>query len=114
MATYKVLGQVVTPAGGTTETALYTVPAGTSTVVSSIIVCNRAASAATYRIFVVPTSGTANPTTANPEYSIVYGATVPASDTVVIPAGITLAAGNQIRVYASTTTVAFSAFGSEV
>ena len=45
--TYKVLGQS-NPAA-TTATTLYTVGAGKSAVVSTITVCNQAASAATFR-----------------------------------------------------------------
>jgi len=48
--TYKVLGQS-NPAA-TTLTTLYTVPASTSTVISTITVANQAATAATYRIAV--------------------------------------------------------------
>ena len=45
---YKILGQVATAtAGATTEATLYTVPSSTSTVVSSIVITNQAASAAT-------------------------------------------------------------------
>ncbi len=49
--TYKVLGQVNPSA--TTATTLYTVPSATSTVVSTITICNQASSAATYRIAVL-------------------------------------------------------------
>ena len=48
--TYKVLGQS-NPAA-TTLTTLYTVPAATETIISTIVVANQAASAATYRIAV--------------------------------------------------------------
>jgi hypothetical protein len=111
MATaYKVLGQS-NPAA-TTETQLYLVPAATSTVVSTITVCNQAASAATYRIAVVKSGGTTSPAAALSW--IVYGATVAASDTTILTIGITLATGDQIRVYASSATTSFSAFGSEI
>ena len=50
--TYKVLGQS-SPAAAT-DTALYTVPAATSAVCSTIVVCNQAANAATFRIAVRP------------------------------------------------------------
>ena len=53
MATvYKVLGQ--SSPSATTATNLYTVPASTSTVVSTITVANLAGSAATFRISVRP------------------------------------------------------------
>ena len=79
--TYKVLGQVNPSA--TTATTLYTVPAATQTVVSTISVCNQASTAAAYRI-AVRVAGSA----LSAEEYIVYGATVPASDSTFITAGI--------------------------
>jgi hypothetical protein len=111
MATaYKVLGQVAPSA--TTETQLYLVPSATSAVVSTITICNQAATAATYRIAVVKSGGTTSPAAALSW--IVYGATVAASDTTVLTVGLTLATGDQIRVYASSATTSFNAFGSEI
>lgn len=111
MATaYKVLGQS-NPAA-TTETQLYLVPTATSTVVSSLVICNETASAATYRIAVVKSGGSVSPAAAS--NWIVYGATVAASDSSILTVGLTLATGDQIRVYASTANLAFSAFGSEI
>jgi glucose-6-phosphate dehydrogenase assembly protein OpcA len=105
--TYKVLGQVNPSA--TTATTLYTVPSSTSTVVSSISVCNQAGSDATFRIAVRP-AGEALAT----KHYIVYGATVPASDTTVFTLGLTLATTDVITVYASSATVSFNAYGSEI
>jgi hypothetical protein len=105
--TYKVLGQVNPSA--TTATTLYTVPAATQTVVSTITVCNQASTAATYRI-AVRVAGSALDAT---EY-IVYGATVPASDSTFITVGLTLGATDVVTVYASSATVSFNAFGSEI
>ena len=108
MATaYKVLGQQIPAA--TTATTLYTVPASTSTVVSTITICNQASSAATYRIAVRP----AGATLAAVHY-IVYGATVAASDSTALTLGLTLATTDVITVYSSTATLSFSAFGSEI
>lgn len=106
--TYKVLGQS-NPAA-TTETTLYTVTASTSGIVSTIAVCNQASTAATYRIAVRPT---ADASTAAKHY-IVYGATVPASDSVMLTVGLTLAASDKILIYASSATLSFSVFGSEL
>ena len=108
MATaYKVLGQS-NPAA-TTNTTLYTVPAATSAVVSSIVICNQTASAATYRIAVRP-AGAAVAS----QHWIVYGATVAASDSTVLTIGATLATTDVITVYASTANLSFTAFGSEI
>jgi hypothetical protein len=112
MATaYKVLGQVATATlGSTTEGTLYTVPSSTSTVVSSLVICNQAASSATFRIAVRPS---ADESTAAKHW-IVYGTTVAASDSTVITMGLTLAAGDKIQVFGSSATLSFSAYGSEI
>jgi hypothetical protein len=106
--TYKVLAQ--SNPSATTETTLYTVPSSTATVISTLTVCNQTASAQTYRIAVRPA---ADGSTAAKHW-IVYGATVGASDSTALTLGITLAAGDLIRVYASSASMSFAAFGSEI
>jgi len=103
---YKVLGQS-NPAA-TTATTLYTVPAASSAVVSTISVCNQASTAATFRIAVRPSGATLAA-----QHYIVYGATVPASDTTMLTVGLTLAATDVITIYASSATMSFNAYGSE-
>lgn len=105
--TYKVLGQSAPSA--TTATTLYTVPAATTAVVSSIVIANRDASSATYRIAIRPDGATL----ANSQY-IAYDVTVGASDSTVLTLGITLGDTDIITVYASTANLTFSAFGSEI
>ena len=57
MATiYKVLG--TSNPSATTATTLYTVPATTSTIVSTINVCNQAAAAGSFRIAIRPAGAT--------------------------------------------------------
>jgi glucose-6-phosphate dehydrogenase assembly protein OpcA len=108
MATvYKVLGQSAPSA--TTNTDLYTVPSAISAVVSTIVVANRAATAATYRIAIRP----AGATLANEHY-IAYDVTVGAADSTTLTLGITLAATDVITVYGSTANLSFNAFGSEI
>jgi hypothetical protein len=104
---YKVLGQSAPNA--TTNTNLYTVPADTSAVVSTLVVANRAGSAATYRIAIRP----AGATIANQHY-IAFDVVVGAGDSTTLTLGITLAATDIITVYASTANLSFSAFGSEI
>jgi hypothetical protein len=104
---YKVLGQ--SNPSATTNTTLYTVPSLTSAVVSTITICNQASSAATYRIAVRPAGATVAA-----QHWVVYGATVAASDTTALTLGVTLATTDVITVYASTATLSFSAFGSEI
>lgn len=105
--TLKVLGQL-TPAA-TTVTDLYTVGAGKSATVSSITVCNRAATAATFRVSVAA-AGAAD---ALSQY-IFYDQAIDANSTFVVTIGITLAATDEIRVYTSTANFSITAFGVEV
>jgi glucose-6-phosphate dehydrogenase assembly protein OpcA len=104
---YKVLGQ--SAPGATTATTLYTVPSATSAVVSTIVVANRAATSATYRIAIRP----AGATLANQHY-IAYDVAVGGSDSTTLTLGITLAATDIITVYGSTANLSFNAFGSEI
>lgn len=93
----------------TTATTLYTVPSATQTLVSTISVCNQASTAATFRIAVRPAGATLDP-----KHYIVYGATVPASDSTMITVGLTLATTDVVTVYASSATLSFNAYGSEL
>ena len=106
-STYKVLAQSAPSA--TTNTDVYTVGSGKSAVISTITVCNRAASAATYRIAI----RVAGATLANEDY-IAYDANVPANDTISLTIGITLAATDVVTVYASTANLSFNIFGAEI
>lgn len=105
--TYKVLGQSAPSA--TTETDVYTVPAATTAVLSTVVVANRSASAVTYRIAVRPDGATL----ANQHY-IAYDVNVGASDSTTITLGITMDAGDVLTVYASTGDLSFNVFGSEI
>ena len=105
--TYKVLGQSIPAA--TTQATLYTVPSATQAVVSSIVICNQATSAATFRLAI----RVAGATLATSQY-IAYDVTVGASDSTVLTMGLTLGAADLLTVYASTATVSFSAYGSEI
>lgn len=88
---------------------MYTVPASTQTVVSTISVCNRAATAATFRISVRP-AGAAQ---ADQHY-IAFDAPIAANDTLFLTVGLTLAATDVITVYSSNADTAFNAYGSEL
>ncbi len=108
MATnYKVLGQSAPSA--TTATTLYTVPASTQAVVSTIFVCNRGASSATFRVSVRP-DGAAQ---ANQHY-LAYDVTIDGNALLPITTGITLGDTDVLTVYASNANLSFSAFGSEI
>ena len=105
--TYKVLGQSAPSA--TTNTDVYTVGAGKQATVSTITVCNRSTTAATYRI-AIRVAGSA---LSNEEY-IAYDATVAANDTVSLTIGVTLGAADVITVYASTANLSVNIFGAEI
>ena len=104
---YKVLGQ--TSPSATTATTLYTVPAATQTIVSTVTVANRAASAGLYRIAV----RVAGATLANSQY-IAYDVSLPANASDTLTLGLTLGATDVITIEASTADFTFSAFGSEI
>lgn len=105
--TIKILGSSAPAA--TTLTDLYTVPASKSTTISSITVCNRAATAATFRISVAA----AGAVDATNQY-IYYDQTIDANSTYIATIGITLATTDKVRVYGSTANLSFNAFGVEV
>jgi hypothetical protein len=105
--TYKVLGQVAPSA--TTATTAYTVPSSTQTVISTVIVANRSASAITYRIAVRPDAETL----ANKHY-IAYDVPLAANDSVALTLGLTLGDTDVVTVYASSADTSFSLYGSEI
>jgi hypothetical protein len=105
---YKVLAQSAPDA--TTETVLYTAPTETSAVVSTLAVCNQSPLPATFRVAVRPTADS----TTSAKHWIVYGATVDGSDSTMLTLGVTVSAGDTIRVFSSSETMSFSLFGSEI
>lgn len=104
--TVKVLGQSAPAAS--TLTTLYTVPAATSTVASSLVVANRSTSTTTWRVAVRP----AGAAIADQHY-IYYGIVLPGADTFIATIGLTLAATDVVSVWAAAATVSFSLFGEE-
>lgn len=105
--TYKVLGQ--SAPGATTATTLYTVPASTQTIVSTLTVCNRGASAAAYRVAVRPDGAAL----ANQHY-LAYDTTIEPNNTIALTLGMTLDAGDVITIYSSNADTSYTAFGSEI
>ncbi len=107
--TYKILGQVAPAANVAGGTQLYAVGATSSAVVSTIAICNRGSSAATYRIAVRED----NVALADKQY-LAYDTTVPGNTTSTFTLGVTLSASDSITVFASTANLSFQAFGSEI
>lgn len=104
--TYKVLGQVEPTAAS--ATTLYTTPSATSTVCSTIIVCNKGLSTL-YRVAVRPAGATLED-----KHYIIYNAAIDQYASIFLTLGITMAATDVVTVYASTADVSFNLFGSEV
>jgi len=104
--TYKVLGQV-SPAA-TTLTTLYTVPSATSTVCSTLVVCNRG-SMTSVRVAVRPAGASISN-----EHYIVYDPIINSNDTLFLTLGISLAATDVVSVYSDSTNISFSLFGQEI
>lgn len=108
MATnYRVLGQVA--ASAVTNTTLYTAPLSTQAVVSTVTVCNRATTQATFRIAVRPDGAAI----ADQHY-VAFNSIILPNDTVALTIGITLGDQDVLTVYASSASVTFNAFGTEV
>lgn len=104
---YKVLAQ--SNPSATTATSLYTVPASTSAVISTITVCNQAASAGSFRIAVRP-AGAALAA----QHYVAYDVAIAANDTTALTLGLTLATTDVVTIYASSATMSFNAYGSEI
>lgn len=104
--TIKVLGQAAPAA--TTNTDLYTVPAATSTVCSTLMVANRSGSASSFRVAVRPGGATL----ANEHY-VYCDVAIPGGDAFAATLGVTLAATDVVTVYASSANLSFSMFGEE-
>jgi len=105
--TYKVLAQ--NNPSATTATTLYTCGAASGAVVSTITICNQASSAGSYRVAVRP----AGATLATQHY-VAYDVAIAANDTTALTLGITLANTDVVTIYASSASMSFSAFGSEI
>ena len=105
--TYKVLGQQA-PSAATLTTA-YTVPASTSTVVSTITAANRSGSVDSIRIAVRP----AGESIADKHY-ISFDEPIGGTVTIGYTIGISLATTDVISVYSTNGTTSFNIYGSEI
>ena len=102
----KVLGQLAPAA--TTLTAVYTVPAATSVVLSSMIVCNRGATATTFRISIA-VAGAADAT----KQYLYFDVPITKNNTFIATIGATLGATDVVRVYSGNTNLSFTLTGVE-
>jgi hypothetical protein len=106
--TYKVLGQAFPNAN--TNFSLYTVPAATSAIVSTLNVCNQSLlSNVTFRVAVRP----AGEALASKHY-IVYDTALPAQDSIALSLGMTMGNTDVLTVYSYLGNVSFNVFGTEI
>ena len=104
---YKVLGQ--SSPSATTDTTLYTVPASTQAVISTISICNRSSAQQSFRIAIRQNGATL----ANEQY-VSYDTKIAANDTIALTLGITLGDTDIVTVRSSSADLSFNAFGSEI
>jgi hypothetical protein len=104
--TYKVLGQIIPLAN--TATTLYTVPATVSALASTIVVCNQAATAATFSLAIQP-SGTSVTT----KHYLNYNTTIAPNNTIPMTLGLTLGPTDLLSATSSSGSVSFGVFGAE-
>lgn len=91
-----------------TAANLYTVPAATEAVISTIAVCEHNGVSTRYQILVRPAGASAADV-----HRLVFDAPIAALDTVFITVGIALAATDVVTVQAATADVTFTAFVNE-
>lgn len=104
---YKILGQVAATANTTHN--VYTVPASTQAVISSVVICNRGAANTTYRIAAQPAGAELSTT-----HYIAFDTPIALNDSVALTLGITLGNTDILSVNAATSNVTFTLFGSEI
>ena len=104
---YKILAQNNPTSGSLTN--LYTVPDSTSTVVSSLIICNSSSSASTFSLSLA--QGGAADTTKQYLYSSMP---IAGNDTFIATIGVTLASGDVIRCNPGSSSLSFTVVGVEV
>ena len=105
---YKVLGQSNPTAQ--TYTTLYTVPAATQAVVSTISICNaNTSSNANFSIAIRPAGATLAA-----QHFLTSNNVVGAADTIMLTVGLTLGNTDVVTVWTPSSNLAFSLFGSEV
>jgi hypothetical protein len=104
--TYKILGQIT---GSVSTASLYTSPAATQTVVSSLVVANRGTTNNTYWIAVVPSGSTLGV-----EDWLAFQVPISGSDSTALTLGITLGQYDQVQVSGLANSGSFNLFGSQI
>lgn len=104
---YKVLAQSAPSA--TTATDVYTVGSGIETVISTIIIANRAGTAGTFRLSVRPNGASQT----NAMY-FAYDVPIAANDSTTLTLGITMDAADVLTAYCSSADMSINVFGTEI
>ena len=104
---YKVLAQSAPSA--TTATDVYTVGSGIETVISTIIIANRAGTAGSFRLSVRPNGASQT----NAMYCA-YDVPIAANDSTTLTLGITMDAADVLTAYCSSADMSVNVFGTEI
>jgi len=105
--TYKVLGQSNPSAA--TLTSLYTVPSATYAIINSVVICNTGSTATTFRVSVAQ-NGAADTLA---QY-VARETAINGNSTTELALGITMDAADILRVYSTSGSLSFNAFGVEI
>ena len=108
-SSYKILGQV--DMTSSSLTTLYTCPSDTETVISTIIIANRASAADTFRL-AMRDGGEA----ISDKHYLAYDVPVAANDSTTLTLGVAMQATDVLSIAAGGTAseLSFNAFGAEV
>lgn len=87
---------------------LYTVPSSTSTVISTLLVCNQGVTT-NYSIAIRPAGATLES-----KHYILYNSVLSFSDTGFFTLGLTLSQGDIVSIFSGTNTVSFQLYGTEM
>ncbi len=105
---YKILGQSC-PAN-TANVTLYTVPAGTNTIISTMSICNLSINNKTYNVAAIPSGETIAR-----KHMLASNGVVSAYDSIALTLGMTLGANDTIIVASQdANNIAFTIFGTEI
>ena len=103
----KTLAQIKSAAN--TLEKLYTVPASTQTVVSSVVVCNQSATATSFSLQ-IRIAGAGSDT----KQYIYFTVAIPGNETFIATIGATLATTDEVWVLATLATLSWTLFGVEI
>lgn len=108
MATnYKILGQ--NKPSAQTSTTVYTCPASTEAVISTISACNVGESPAKIIISIIPSGQTEEK-----KHHYIFNTEISFPETLSNTIGITLSQGDFVNVYSTSGEVSFHVYGSEI